>query len=129
MSSFSLSAGTSFATGLPCFVIKTVSRLACTSSITARQWILKEPAAIFFIPNLLDHGHYTIVLFAGSFALTNRPAQKGRDQQKERVNLERASGCQGGATLNLSTCDIAGRQRVRFPQAGEGADAEGRNRF
>src|SRR5437660_11003995 len=88
MSSFSLSAGTSFATGLPCFVIKTVSRLACTSSITARQWILKEPAAIFFIPNLLDHGHYTIVLFAG-IALTNRPAQKGRDQQKERVNLER----------------------------------------
>ena len=49
MSSESLSAGISFATGLPRFVITTVSRLACTSSMTARQWILKEPAAIFFI--------------------------------------------------------------------------------
>jgi hypothetical protein len=30
--------------------------------MTARQWILKEPAAIFFIPRLLNHGHHTVVI-------------------------------------------------------------------
>src|SRR5712692_6299713 len=30
--------------------------------MTARQWTLKEPAAIFFIGSLLDHGHYTMVV-------------------------------------------------------------------
>src|SRR5271157_4281862 len=62
MSSKSFSAGISFTTGLPRFVITTVSRLACTSSMTARQWILKEPAAIFFIRKLLNHSHYTMVV-------------------------------------------------------------------
>src|SRR5215469_13842592 len=52
MSSFSAFTGTSFATGLPCFVIITVSHLACTSSMTARHFDLKEPAAILFIPPL-----------------------------------------------------------------------------
>src|SRR5438445_12786484 len=32
--------------------------------MTARQLALKEPAAIFFIPQLLNsHGHYTMVIF------------------------------------------------------------------
>src|SRR5437870_10182708 len=30
--------------------------------MTARQWTLKEPAAIFFIGSLLNHGHYTMVV-------------------------------------------------------------------
>jgi hypothetical protein len=37
--------------------------LACTSSITARQLALKEPAAIFFTRKLhYDHGHCTMVI-------------------------------------------------------------------
>src|ERR1035437_6503821 len=57
MSSAFWSAGTSFATGLPCFVITTLSLLAWTSSITARQCTLKTPAAILFILNPCDHSH------------------------------------------------------------------------
>src|SRR6267154_1185620 len=64
-----LSAGTSFATGLPCFVISTVSLFAWTSSMTARQCILKEPAAILFILELRDHSHYTVVIFANQSEL------------------------------------------------------------
>src|ERR1700740_2032593 len=30
--------------------------------MTARQWTLKEPAAIFFIGSLLNHGHYTMAV-------------------------------------------------------------------
>jgi hypothetical protein len=40
-------------------------RLACTSSITARQFVLNTPAAIFFtfIRGLqYDHSHYTMVM-------------------------------------------------------------------
>src|SRR6267154_2544803 len=74
MSSGFLSAGTSFATGFPCFVISTVSLFACTSSMTARQCILKEPAAIFFILELRDHSHYTMVIFANQSELVRHCA-------------------------------------------------------
>src|SRR5258708_18947543 len=66
------SAGTSFATGLPCFVISTLSLFACTSSMTARQCILKEPAAILFILELRDHSHYTMVIFANQNELVSQ---------------------------------------------------------
>src|ERR1700723_597805 len=63
ISSVSAFTGTSFATGLPCFVMITVSCLACTSSITARQLALKEPAAIFLTRKLhYDHGHFCFAL-------------------------------------------------------------------
>src|SRR5438046_10300362 len=58
--------GTSFATGSSCLVITTVSRLALTSSMMARQLVLNAPAGIVFIRRLvnrsLDYGHYTIVI-------------------------------------------------------------------
>src|SRR5438132_2033049 len=66
ISSVSVLTGTSFATGSPCFVITTVSRLALTSSMMARQLVLNAPAGIVFIRSLvdkaLDYGHYTIVI-------------------------------------------------------------------
>src|SRR5216683_699412 len=37
--------------------------------MTARQWTLKEPAAIFFIGSLLDHGHYIMVVIVLSSKL------------------------------------------------------------
>jgi hypothetical protein len=43
------SGGTSFATGLPFFVITTAVRYFLTSSITRRQRALNSPAAIVFM--------------------------------------------------------------------------------
>src|SRR5215475_9012371 len=60
MSSTSLVTGTNFATGSPCLVITTVSCLAFTSSMMARQFALNFPAAIVFIgitPWSLYHGY------------------------------------------------------------------------
>src|ERR1700733_2932543 len=37
--------------------------------MTARQWTLNAPAAIFFIADPFDHGHYTIVIM-GSHLIT-----------------------------------------------------------
>src|ERR1019366_1702752 len=37
--------------------------------MTARQWTLKEPAAIFFIRKLHNHGHYTMVVIVPSSGL------------------------------------------------------------
>src|SRR5256712_4637475 len=66
ISSVSVFTGTSFATGSPCLVITTVSRLALTSSMMARQLVLNAPAGMVFIRSLvdkaLDYGHYTIVI-------------------------------------------------------------------
>src|SRR5207253_9699327 len=66
ISSVSVLTGMSFATGSPCLVITTVSRLALTSSMMARQLVLNAPAGMVFIRSLvnrsLDYGHYTIVI-------------------------------------------------------------------
>src|SRR5215467_5854324 len=48
MSSGELSAGTSFATGFPCWVIRTGSPVFLTRSIIAEHWTLNFPAAISF---------------------------------------------------------------------------------
>src|SRR5260370_22252195 len=49
ISSVSVLTGTSFATGSPCLVITTVSRLALTSSMMARQLVLNAPAGMVFM--------------------------------------------------------------------------------
>src|SRR6266700_2962363 len=55
--------GTSFATGSPCLVMTTVSFLAFTSSMMARQFVLNAPAGIVFIARLrYNYGHYTMVV-------------------------------------------------------------------
>src|SRR5215510_1281424 len=53
--------------------------------MTARQWILKEPAAIVFMFDSLDHGHYTMVISVYvSIAFDSRfgamPAQSRRNR-------------------------------------------------
>ena len=51
----------------PRLVITTVSALGLHfTSMTARQWILKEPAAIFLIGAPHNHGHYTVVMLCPS---------------------------------------------------------------
>jgi hypothetical protein len=55
--------GTSFATGLPRFVIRTGSRVSFTSSIRVRQRALNSPADIFFICLLYNiYGHYNMTI-------------------------------------------------------------------
>src|SRR5438552_9552351 len=64
ISSESVVTGTSFATGSPCFVIKTVSCFALTSSIMERHFVLNVPAGTVFIVFLFtDYGHYTMVKY------------------------------------------------------------------
>lgn len=58
MSSTSLLTGTNFATGSPCLVITTVSCLAFTSSMMARQFALNFPAATVFIMKIIPWSLY-----------------------------------------------------------------------
>src|SRR5215469_7103672 len=75
--------GTEPAQYSPCFVIITVSHLACASSMTAKHFDLKEPAAIVFMSplshndgHLLDHCDRATLDTAGPDALSaNREAK------------------------------------------------------
>src|SRR5438445_13559679 len=98
ISSVSVLTGTSFATGSPCLVITTVSRLDLTSSMMARQFVLNAPAGMVFIRSLvdkaLDYGHYTIVILLKPLVILSEvaaPRSEAATESKDPIHVGRTT--------------------------------------
>src|SRR5271156_4242331 len=115
MSSAPASMGTSFATGLPRLVMITVSRLAWTSSITARQFVLNTPAAIFFI----GAPSTSMVIVPWSYRVCHPDcgAIRKDDLAREDTSLQRSCGRPPARRLTGAWCRVGCRPLRQREQA------------